>query len=213
MDEDQGFIKSEKPVSRMTKIKEFFKKIGSEISDWWYWNKEDFIAGVILSILGIGLLGGFHHLGYAIHMANSDARSKGVIEQNISEQDNSVSNIAMDDISVSERDGKKILDIYGSIQLGDDHQVTYGYVSYEINDELFAKLQRYVRPTFEYNSFGEPVKTKDEPRVQKPLDAWRGEKVYYEALLEIREIVKNQHPISINLNKGGAQLIADAEAE
>lgn len=200
----KGVLKSDEYYKKPSKFEEFIYNV----KDWFYWNGTVFL---VVAALSISLLGGLHHMGYAMHRVIQDEKNKAGIEMTIAETDE-FTNFAMDEISVSEKDGKKYVNIYGSFKMPGENKSVYGVASYEISEELFEKINRYVKTTFEYNSYGEPVSAETEPRYLKYGDNAKAYRVYYKALKEIRKIVEEQPMDHFQSFVGGA-LQNDIEAE
>lgn len=201
----KGIVKSEKGygcakgVSALEKIRDFFD-----------YHAETIIKVVVTGVMLALLLGGLHHFAYACHRALEVNRAKGRIEHVLSETE-MITSVSVDEFAVSEKDGKKYVNIYGTFMKVGGTKPTYGVATYQIGDELYEKIKRYVRTKFEYNSCGEPVNAEVEPREEKPLDAARARRVYYKSYKQIEEIVKSQDPVSIVFYNGIENYVPEAE--
>ena len=202
----KGIVKSEKGYGLAKGV-----LVWEKIRDFFDYHGQTIIMVVIGGIVAALLLGGLHHFAYMIHRDVENERTKGRIEHVLSENE-MITSVSVDEFAVSEKDGKKYVNIYGTFMKVGANKPYYGVATYEISEELYAKINRYIRTTFEYNSFGEPVNAEVEPRDEKPLDGARARRVYYKSLKEIEEIVRGQEFVNIEFFNGGASLL-DVEAE
>ena len=198
----------EKSIVKTKKQYKLVKKIKEDLE--FFFDRDNFLdfawrTTLILVASGI-IAGAAHHIGFSIVRDVKNPRNERTVEYKISTQENGISNFTYDVFSVSEtEDGKKLINLYGDLLLTKDSKPVYGCVSYEIDNETYEYVRRYVSTSFVYNKYGQPIHGFMKPRKQKFGDKHRAYKAEYRILNKLREIVESE-PASYQIFDDGASL-------